>query len=188
MKIDRKLNLVLSVTRDDGVEVHVHSTPISREIYETHFLILSKAVSAMYEEGLAPGICSRVALMMMRKVADKTGDREMLEKVLLPEIWRLTNVLMPTDRGWETVPFQTVINNGMMDENDIAEVQNFLCFFTAVSWVHKKAELEAVIYPLLLASGGSTSSLNCTEYSNSLRTSTQAENTGATATPSSIPI
>ena len=41
MKIDRKLNLVLSVTRDEGVEVFVHSTPISRAIYESHFLVLS---------------------------------------------------------------------------------------------------------------------------------------------------
>lgn len=187
MKIDRKLNLVLSVTRDDGVELHVHSTPISREIYEANFLILSKAISAMYEEGLAPGICSRVALMMMRKVAAKLGDTDALEKMLLPEIWRLTNVLMPTERGWETVPFQTVINNKMMSDNDIAEVQNFICFFIAASWVHKKAELHAVIYPLLTASGGSTTLLTCTEYGSSLQTSKPEENTGATVTASSIP-
>ena len=188
MKIDRKLNLVLSLTRDEGVEVFVHSTPISRAIYESHFLVLSKTISAMYEEGLAPGICSRVAMMMLKKVAGKTGDTDSVERALLPEIWRLTNVLMPTERGWETVPFQTVINNGMLSEEDIAEVQNFLTFFTAASWVHKKAELETVIYPLLLASGGSTTSLNCTEYVSSLRTSTPEESTGVTVTPSSIPI
>jgi len=188
MKINRKLNLVLSVTRDDGVEVYVHSTPISREIYEANFLALSKTVSSMYEEGLAPGICSRVALLMLKEVATRLNRTEAIERTLLPEIWRLTNVIMPNEKGYETVPFQTVINNSLLNKEDISEVQNFLTFFTAASWVHKNVELETLIYPLLQSSGGQTTSSNCTEYANSLQTSKLVENTGATATPSSIPI
>jgi hypothetical protein len=56
MKLDRRLNLVLSVTREDGTEMWVHHTPIRREIYEQHFLVLTKTISAMYEEGLPPGM------------------------------------------------------------------------------------------------------------------------------------
>jgi hypothetical protein len=191
-KLDRRLNLVLSVTTDDGAEMWVHHTPIRREVFQTHFLVITKTVSAMYEEGLPPNIASRVAMLMLRKVAKDMGTPipEQVEQALLPELWRLTNVMIPNPNGaagWLTVPLEKVIADKVIDEEDAEEVKNHVVFFTCASWVHKKNELEEMIYPILQNSGSQITSLNSTDFRPSSPTSTPVENTGETATASSIP-
>ena len=41
MKIDRRLNLVQPIETGSGT-VYLHSVPLSREVWETYFLVLSK--------------------------------------------------------------------------------------------------------------------------------------------------
>jgi hypothetical protein len=195
MKIDKRLNIVLTVVRGDGSEVHVHSMPILQEVYEANFLLLSKTISQMYAEGLPLGTCSRVAMLMLRRVADEMDNRSpgapaiyrpAVDNNLLPEIWRLTNVLVPGETGgWQTVPFPHAVANKLLGDDDIAEVQNYLVFFTAASWVHRRVELEAPngLYSMWRGSGAQLVSSTPTEFANSLPTSKPAENTGASPEP-----
>ena len=51
MKINRALNLVIPIDSEKG-QLFVHSTPISREIFEQYFLVISKTFAAIFSEGL----------------------------------------------------------------------------------------------------------------------------------------
>lgn len=192
MKIDKRLNIVLTVQRETGGDIHVHSMPISREIYEAHFLLLSKTISSMYSEGLPYGTCCRVAMLMLKRIADELDGRDpngvpvnrQAVDTFLAEVWRLTNVAMLTDTGWQTRPFQQAMTQ--MDPEDVAEVQNYLVFFTAASRVHKMTELSSEkppgMYVIWRASGAVLTPLTVTEYANSLPISMPAENTGVKPT------
>jgi hypothetical protein len=145
----------------------------------------------MYEEAIAPVMAARIALKMLRQVADEMGEdkRQQVDTLLLPEIWRLTNALVP-DReqgGWKTLPFELAIKDGLIDEDDADIVRNHMVFFTAASWVHTRKELKDLIYPMLTSAAfaARVTPLSATAYISSLPTSTSSENTGATATPAS---
>lgn len=198
-KINRRGNIVLTVEQPDESVVYIHSTLITREMYDQHFKILAAAVSQMYGLSMAPGTCARIAMQMIREIAREwDGENEKkpkltaVDKLLLPEIWRMTMAIIPkTVSGritYESVPFQEVIDRGdVLDEDDVNEVQNFLCFFTAASWVHHRSELTKILHPQWTEAGARIGSWNSTEFANSLPTSTPAENTGAKATPSFMP-
>jgi hypothetical protein len=220
MKIDRKLNIVLTIVESvevteavvkDGKPVikdgqpetktvskdvpvaYVHAEPISTEIYEAHFLVLTKTLLGMYDQGIqVADSASRIAMLMLRQTAAQMGPgvTASIESGLFPEIWRLTNVLMPGKggNGWQLIPFQEVIQNKLLGEEDIKEVQNRLCFFTAASHFHSRAELAKTVWPMLEFYGAQITSSTSTEYLTSLPISTTTANTGAKATPSSIPL
>ena len=192
MEINRRLNIVDEVTTSDGVTLYVHSTPVRREIWEQHYLLMTKAVARLYEEGLPPTMGARVALRLLRDVAKAMGNdvAEQLESMLLPEIARLTNVLVPDKErgGWKQLPFDMAIRDKLIDEDDADVIRNHLVFFTCASWVHTRAELRDMIYPMMSgALGAQIVSSTSTEFLNSLPTSTPIVSSGATASPSSIP-
>lgn len=189
LKLNKRLNIVIEVTQEDESKAFVHSTPVSRQIYDAHALLFGKTVSVMYGEGLSPGMCARMAHTILRTQAEELGVLPAVERTLLPEIVRLTNVYMPSAAGYEMIPFVEVLSRKLLSEDDAAEVQNLLAFFTLASWVHTKEELGEGIYPILQRSGVQTTSLGFTEYRNSLPTATRPANTGVSqpATLSSIP-
>jgi hypothetical protein len=190
MQINKRLNLVVEVERGDGMIVHVHSTPVNRQIYERHYTFISKALTSLYADGMAPGACSRIAYLRMKELAENEPDRfKNVEQTLFAEIWRLTNVSVPTDRGWEQVPFFELLQDGNphMDADDVAEVQNLICFFTLGSWVHGRQERQGM-YDLLTQNGVLTTSSPFTEYHRSLPISNKGESSGATEILSSIPV
>jgi hypothetical protein len=191
-KINRRLNIVDEVTTDDGTTIYVYSQPVRREIWEQHYLLMTKGLASIYEGNLPPTMGARIALRMLRTTADSMGPdvREQLDTLLLPEIWRLTTVLIPDKEqgGWATLPFEKSIKDGYIDEDDAEVIRNQLAFFTCASWVHTRGELKEMIYPMMtVALGAQIVSLTSTEFLNSLPTATPAANTGATATVSSIP-
>jgi hypothetical protein len=108
------------------------------------------------------------------------GNFPMQAEALLTEIWRLSNVMMLSKKGWETLPLHDAIDRQMLDSDAIAEVQNTLCFFTVASWFHSMKE-RIDLYTLMNGYGAQTTASDCTEYMSSLRTSTPAENTGVMA-------
>jgi hypothetical protein len=192
IKIDKRLNLVLEVQRDDGTSVYVHSVPIGKEVYEANFRLITRTAVGMYSDGLAPGACARIAALAMRATAKdmdgSSGDtHRRAAESLLQEVWRLTNILMPGLRGWETVPFHNVIQEKTLDDEQVSEVQNILAFFTVVSWFHRESE-RTDIYQMLRIYGAQTVSSNVTEYSASLPISIPGATTGATVLPSSTPL
>jgi len=191
LKIDRRLNMVLQVERGDGSIIHVHAMPVSRQVYETYFTVMAKTLSTMYADfGSRIGTCARVAALSLKKVATEDGQWDGPSGVgigLMGEIRRLTNVVAPTPQGWTTLPFHDAVQQKLLDDEDVSEVENAICFFTLASWVHKRQELGSMIYPLVNQWGAQTTSSSVTEFAASLPTSTAAENSGATAITSSVP-
>jgi hypothetical protein len=188
MKIDKRLNLVTEVETEDGT-VFVHSAPISREVFEKYFLVISKTFAAIIGEGLSFVSGPRVAALMLKKIATDIGvwdGRDGVNNGLMAEIRRLSNVIMPTETGWKTYPLQDVIDKAMLDESDIAEVEGLIAFFICASAMSRKNELRSVLERMALW-GSSITSLNSTEYACSLPMSKREETFVATANTSSVP-
>ena len=177
MNINRALNLVIPVELGDGV-AYVHSTPISRVIYEQFYLVISKTFTRIFTEGFGTITGSRVAYLILKDVASETNQWSQVENGLINEILRLSNVVILKDSGWATLPLQTVVSQKLIDENDIADIIGELVFFTCVSWVQKRSGTQETLTAVNGLWGSSITSLDCTEYKNSLQTLTKEENTG----------
>lgn len=181
VKLDRKLNLVLSVETDNGT-IHIHSTPIGREVFEDNFLPISRAFTAVYTNGLGPVTGPRVAALLLKQEAKTLGIWEKTQQSLMAEIYRLTNVIAPTESGWETMPFDVAKKRGILLEDAAAEVENCIVYFICASSIHLRAELTVAMEGLSTLWNAQTTSLNVTEYTRSLPTSTVEESTGESPT------
>lgn len=177
VKLNRKLNLVLSVETDVGT-VHVHSTPIGRSIFEDNFLVISRAFTAVYTNGLGPVTGPRVAALLLKQEAQTLGIWEKTQQSLMAEIYRLTNVMAPGPGGWENLPFDVARKRGILDDESASEVENCIVYFTCASSIHLKAELTVAMEGLKTLWDAQTTSLNVTEYTRSLPISMQEETTG----------
>src|ERR1700751_5403859 len=102
--INKKLNLVLPVDTDNG-RIWVHSVPISKEIFESNYLLMTKTIAYLYSNGVGPAFGPRVARLALKDVAKDMDDETDISINLLNEIYRITNVLMPSPTGqWQTIP------------------------------------------------------------------------------------
>ena len=191
LKIDKKLNLVLNVEREDGSLLHVHSTPIPHSVFERYFMVMSQAFNQIFAGGIGSVTGPRVAAMMLRRMAERSGEWEGPEGVehgLMGEIRRLTNVSVPAPNGgWQVQPLDLVISQGLIEEEDLSEVMNAIVFFILVSSINRRQERATTLETLARFWGGQLVSSNITEFNASLRTSTPAESSGAKVTPSSMP-
>lgn len=188
MRINNKLNLVVEVETSEG-SIFVHSTPLSREVFERYFVVIGKTFSSVMSSGLSVISGPRVAAMMLRKVAQEEGvwdGRDGVENGLFAEIRRLSSVIFPSSSGWQTLPLQAAVDRQVIDEDDLSEVENLITFFICVSAMVRKGEVSSILEKMLLW-GAQTSSLNVTEYQNSLPTLTATESSLQTAKPSSVP-
>ena len=98
MQIDRSLNFVMPVERENGT-IYVHSMPISRQVFEANFLPISKTFTRLYTDGIGTTSGPRVAALMLREVATEMGIADKIERELFAEIRRLTNVILPGNTG-----------------------------------------------------------------------------------------
>lgn len=191
MKIDRKLNLVLKVEREDGSELHVHSTPIPHHVFERYFFVMSQAFNAIFTGGIGSVTGPRVAAMMLKRQAEQNGEwegPEGVERGLLGEIRRLTNVAVPNPGGgWDMLPLDLVLSQKMIDEEDLSEVMNAIVFFTLVSSINRAKSRSSMLDSVSSYWGGLIVSSDATEYIRSLPISTPAVSSGEKATVSSIP-
>jgi hypothetical protein len=177
VKINRKLNLVMTVETGDG-PVHIHSVPISREVFEDNFLVISRAFTAVYTNSLGPVTGPRVAALLLKQEAQALGVWERTQQSLMAEIYRLTNVIAPGNNGWEQMPFDAAKKRDILDEDTAAEVENCIVYFICASSIHLKQEMEVAREGLSTLWGAQTTLLNVTEYMRSLPTWTPAETTG----------
>jgi hypothetical protein len=189
--LDKRLNLVLEVERDDKSICYIHSAPISRNLWKTHYTFLSMSINSLYADGFPPSTCARIIYNRMLEIAEQQKDRfGNLSKTLFPEIWRLTNVLVPTDQGFDTVSFYDAMRDPkILDQDNVEEVQNFICFFTAASWVHGLSRKEREAFQQLMTKGFGVqiTSLPVTEYKSSIPISKPEENIGEKETPLFMP-
>src|SRR4051812_3498357 len=111
MKVDRKLNLVVPIERPEGV-IYVHAAPISREVYERHYLVMAKTHTAIFDQGLHFTTGPRVAALMLRDHAQRLGVWEGPDGVqvgLMAEIRRLANVIAPNGKGYGALPLDVAV-------------------------------------------------------------------------------
>ena len=191
MKISKDLNLVIERPQEDGTVLRVHSMPIPLSVYEDNALMIAEAMMRVYGARITFSAAPRVLAPEMRKVAAERararGDDERMPNeydALLAEIHRRTMVLVPRPDGYEPMLFDEAVKRDALDEDDVAEVDGAILFFSAAWRFHGKADRRGVVTGAAQLWSGSVTSSNSTEYQASLGTSTQAASSGASAQPS----
>lgn len=189
MKLNDKLHIVIPIYGDDGdtIVAHVHSAPISRDVFDAHFMLLGRTFAAIYSSGLGPVAGPRVAHLLLKKMAAEQND-EVGAVALMAEIVRLTNVMLRTEKGWEAIPYQTVLDHGMLPAEDLAEVTNSLVFFTVLSSTHRRMERREMMAGAAKLWGAQISSQDFTEFAASLPTLTPAAAIQKAAVAGSLPV
>lgn len=177
MRIDKKLNLVVPIEREDGSILYVHSTPLRHEVFEKYCLIIGQTFSAIYTGGLNISSGPRLAAMLLKQIAVAgelwDGD-EGVERGLVAEIIRVSNVLVLTaDRGWATVPMYDAIKQELLSEDELSEAQGAITFFIVASAMHTRQQLGSVLSSFTRLWSLLTTPLTVTEYASSLKTSTE---------------
>lgn len=190
MRVDQKLNLIIKVDRDEGGPIYVHSTPVSREVFETYYLPISKAFAAIYGHGLSAMSGPRVAAMVLKDVSIKLGVWEGpggVQSGLVEEIRRLTTVVFPGPTGgWQTLPLYVALQQDILSADDLSEVESLVTFFIVNSLMHKKAVARSIFSTMNDLWGTSNSLSSATEFAGSLTISTEVVDTSPPAA-SSVP-
>jgi hypothetical protein len=200
MRIDRNLNLVFPVDTAGG-EIHVHSMPISREVFERHHEVLGKTYAYLISEGLIFNAPKHAALLL-RDIAKDTfppGRRDDqrrpmsawegpdgVQNGLFPEIRRLTNIIVPGADGYETLPYDVALRMKRISEDDAAQIDGLIAFFTVASAeIGDQPEEMARHLDFMKARwSAEATSLNSTAFCDFLMTST--EDKPSTTPPASV--
>lgn len=186
--INTDLKLVVPI-RDD---LHAYHHPISREVYEANFRLLRDTKVAIWGNSAQAAFAARGDAALYLKEAGKTlalsrgeeGDSG--ASALLSEIRRLTTVVLPGPSGWEAVPVDSAVASGRLDEDDWADAEASIVFFTCVLSGTPRRDLKGMQEWAASLLGGQTTSLPPTEWAASSQTSTGAETTAKKA-ESSVP-
>ena len=178
MKLDRNLNLTQKLETDSGA-CYIHSTPISRVEWEEYFYVLSQTYASLFMGGLGVSTGPTMAALMLRKVAKDQGvwDGEAgVQAGLMGAIRRLTNVVVATDQGWQTIPYEVAVSRHILDEDAQAEVENAIVFFICVSSVLRgpksRPKLLVTLGMMRALWDAQTTPLDVTAFASSLTTST----------------
>lgn len=186
MKLDKTLNLVIPVFDEKDDPIFIHSAPIGRAIYEKHFRIIARVWNEIFSQGMGMMAGPRMAYTLLKDIATEDGSWEGVdgvENTLVQEIFRLTNVIAPVEGIWDTIPYTEAKAKSIINEDDATEVENALTFFTANSHMLRKSERKTVLKSALGTWAAQLTSLNSTEYLNSLPTLTKAAGTGQKPPP-----
>ena len=186
LKISRKLHLVIPVTRErDNAQLYIHSTPISAETFDLYWSVIGKAFAQIYGGGYGIASGPRIAHKMLRDIAKADGvwDGPLgVERGLVGEIHRLTNVLVPAQKGaWDLMPFDDALQTKQIDATDVDQIEAALVFCTLATSMHRREDLPTILEGVTNFWGARTESLPCTEFLNSLRTSITDASSGAKA-------
>lgn len=164
-QIDRKLNLVLTYPRENGAPIYVHSVAVSRQIFETFYLVISRAFASIQvvSGGIAAG--PRIAALELKRAATQL---EVDANGLLAEMQRLSSVVHFTEKGWETLPYHEAVKKGHLDDDEASEVENALAFFTVASRMFRKQDVKGVLGMMTNLWGARIVSSNSTVFKDSL--------------------
>jgi hypothetical protein len=175
LKLDRKLNIVLTVETETSGQVFVHSTPISREVFRKYFREIGKTFAELFSGGLSVIAGPGLAYLMLEKTAQDMGTWEGSDGVangLINEIVRLSAIMVSGPEGWKSQPLQTAITRKLLSQDELEEVLSELVFFTCVSSVNKSGTAEGVLRSAHTLWGSQATALGSTAFLNSLQTST----------------
>lgn len=192
MRINEKLNLVKPIYGDseDDIIAWAHSMPISREVFDANYLLIAKTFAALHVQGLGDFAGPRVAANVLKDQAKQLArTEEAVASVLHPllsEIHRLTNVLLPTEQGWETISYDQVLSRKLLSSDDVAEVESAIVFFIVICAMHTRLVARDYMAGAARLWGAQLTSLTVTGWRDSLPTLTVAATT-ANPIPSSLP-
>ena len=192
MKIDRNLSLVMQVQTDKNGTVYIHSTSVSRSVFEQFYLELGKVFSQCFDSINQAHLAlsaPQLAYPALKSIATKAGNWDGAGGVkfgLINEIIRLTNVIVSTEKGWETMPFDIAVKNEVLNEDEEAEAISSLVFFTAISKVAPKDLKNSFLEMAGALRSWELTFSECTEYTNGLPILTKKESTGKKVKESSI--
>ena len=176
MKIDRSLNIAIPIEQYDGPDIYAHATPIGREIFENYYKVCAHAYGMMF--AITSTIHGpKIAKLALRDAAQLLKQWDDVQENFLAEIYRLTNIVMPDGAGWTTMPYEQAKARNLISDDDCADLENALVFFTLVSRMESKKDRQKAIESS--AWEVQTTPLNCTEFARSLPILTETVNTGA---------
>jgi len=172
--------------------VYIHSASISRSVFEQFYLELGKVFSQCFDSINQAHLAlsaPQLAYPALKSLAIKAGNWDGNGGVkfgLINEIVRLTNVIMSTEKGWETIPFDVAVKREILDEDEEAETLSSLVFFTAISKVAPKDLKNSFLEMAGALRNWEISSLDCTAFQNGLPIQTKPETIGKKVKESSI--
>lgn len=180
MRISKNLNIVIKVDTEKG-EAFVHSSPISRDVFEKYYNELGqvftdsmKGVDQAHMALSAPQL-AYPSLKSISKARGSWDGQDGVKNGLINEIIRLSNIVYAGDKGWETKPFHIALKDGILNEDDEAEVLSNLVFFTVVSKVAPKDLRTSFLEIVGQLRDWEFTSSDSTQYMTGLPTSTVEE-------------
>lgn len=201
MQITPDLRLVLPVRRDENgaTLIHGYHSPISREVFEANYRILSAAQAALFGKGLVfaarsgPRIAALRLLDEGRRDAAERGEfdddgkpRDGGAGALLAELKRSTVVFVPGAQGWDQLPIDAAINARHIDIEDWREAESAIAFFTSGYAMAPRAGRQKMAEALAGVMGASITSSDAMAFGASLPRLNQAA-PGAAKAASSVP-
>ncbi|EOZ4660734.1 hypothetical protein EKN30_23575 [Enterobacter asburiae] len=174
MKIDKKLNLVTNITREDGSIVYLHVTPFPYEVVEEHCLLLGNLFTNFISQVGGLG-AARVAAMMLRKKLQR--EQELRDEAnqqaptIVDEIQRLTSVVWNDGGTWKTTSFDAAMKQGIISPDEYREVEGEVVFFMVSSAIQKAHLIAPTVGSVIGMFGGQLVSSSVTAFRDSLQTS-----------------
>ena len=182
----------MQVQTDGNGTVYIHSASISRSVFEQFYLELGKVFSQCFDSINQAHLAlsaPQLAYPALKSIATKAGNWDGAGGVkfgLINEIVRLTNILVSTEKGWETLPFDIAVKREIFDEDEEAEILSSLVFFTAISKVAPKELKNSFLEMAGALRNWELTSLDSMEFQNGLPILTKKEVTGKKAKESHI--
>ncbi|EMF8384841.1 hypothetical protein V4E41_005703 [Klebsiella variicola] len=170
MKIDKKLNLVTNITREDGSTVYLHVTPFPYEVVEEHCILLGNLFTKFISQVGGLG-AARVAAMMLRQSLKAEIDSGRTGPNIVDEIQRLTVVIHNVGGQWKTTPLEVAFNQGIIDPDEYREVEGEVVFFMVSSAIQKASLIAPTVGTVIKMYDGQLTSSSVTAYRDSLQTS-----------------
>jgi hypothetical protein len=171
----------------DPIIAYVHSTPLSVDAVDHYFGTLGPTWNTVMSGGYGIAAGPSNALRILQRVADNLGVWKNRDgtagegQMLLEEIRRLTMVSVPGAKGWIAIPLDVAVQQGHLNAEDKSEVENAIVFFIAAYAMLGRAVRREMVETAAELWGARISSLNSTEFTNSLTTSTATVNSGGNA-------
>lgn len=190
MKINDNLDIILDLrTNEEGKStLRLFHTPISRDVFELNYRLLSSVFSEIWGQGSFHAMSAgpRIASMVLRDVCKRQADASSEEYdsqnnaaiSFLNELKRLSMILAPGSSGWEKIPVQSAISRGIIDPEEWQEAESSLVFFTSAFHLARRSERESRTKILLGLLKGQFASSDSTEPTASLPISTEAGTIG----------
>ncbi|HHT5687646.1 TPA: hypothetical protein ACTZGC_001726 [Raoultella ornithinolytica] len=171
MKIDKKLNLVTNITRDDGSIVYLHVTPFPYEVVEENCILLGNLFTKFISQVGGLGAARVAAMMLRQSLKAEIDSSRQAGPTLVDEIQRLTVVIHNDGGQWKTVPLEVALKQGIIDPDEYREVEGEVVFFMVSSAIQKASLLAPTVGTVIKMYDGQLTSSSVTAYRDSLQTS-----------------